>query len=254
MSRKSELIYEAMANIDEDLIASASVISNVKKRKNFPIKWISVAACFVLIITAALGIWYTRQTKIEYDYSMIKTHSSSSTGMDMPYDVEDMAEWTEGFIEFVVLSGPVETSFEYVDQASIDEAIEQNYSEEDLNAIVEMATSTYTFPHISIQIENILSEKEGSNLSKYDKIWLLGDASNHSESFVPGARFAVFVKTMESDATPVELIINYYIFYIDENDTLVPFTDDPSLMQYEGYSLEDMAELTVAAAEKLDLK
>ena len=210
----------------------------------------------LLILAITLTFISCSSKKIEYNYSMIKTHASSSADISLPYDLEDMTEWTEGFIEFVVLSEPVETSFEYVDQESIDEAIEQNYSEEDLNAVIEMATSTYTFPHISIQIENVLSEKEDSNLSNYDEIWLLGDAANHSESFVPGARFAAYAKIKESNATPVDLFINYYIFYIDENDNLIPFTDDPSLMQYKDYSVEKMADLTVeaAAAIKADVE
>ena len=57
MSRKSEILYEAMANIDDDLIASASVTSDVKKRKSFPIKWISVAACLVLMAGVGVAAW-----------------------------------------------------------------------------------------------------------------------------------------------------------------------------------------------------
>ena len=53
MSKNSEILYEAMANIDDDLIASASA-SGVKKRNVFPIKWISVAAC--LVLTAGIGV------------------------------------------------------------------------------------------------------------------------------------------------------------------------------------------------------
>ncbi len=188
-----------------------------------------------------------KEQLIEYDYSMIKTHPVESAGLTMPYDIEDMTEWTEGFIEFVVLSEPEEISFEYVDQAAIDEAIEQNYSEEDMEAVREMAISTYSFPCVSIRIENVLSEKEGRDLNEYNEIWLLGDAATHPESFVPGARFASYVKIMESDTSPVELYVNSYIYYIDENEELVPFTDDPSLVQYKGNSVEKMTELTLNA-------
>lgn len=207
-----------------------------------------------VIILTLVSCSDNKKQEIEYDYSMIKTHVSSSAGMSVSYTLEDMTDWTLGFIEFTVLSEPEEITFEYVDQASIDEAIEQNYSEEDIDAIREMSTSTYTYPKTSIQVENVISEKEGCNLKEYDEIWLLGDAAKYSGSFVPGARFAAYVETMESGATPVDLYVNYYIFYIDENDNLIPFTNDPSLMQYKDLSVEKMADLTLEAKAAIEAR
>lgn len=265
MSDKSELLYQAICNIDDEIIASAAAEKPAKKRRTNPIKWLSVAACFILAVGIGVGVWLpdgrtedvkvkddkTEDVKIEYNYSMIETHYSSSAGCTMPYDVENLVEWSEGFIEFVVLSEPEEITYEYINQGAIDEAIENGYSEEDLEAVKKMAIDTHTFPRISIQIENVFYEKKGVDLRQYDELWLAVDALRYSESFVPGARFAAYVEIMDDPYSPIELNIDSFIYYIDENDNLVPFTDDPSLMQYGGYSVKEMAELTLAAEAKL---
>ncbi len=247
MSDKSELLYQAMGDIDDEIIASAA--SSKKKRKTSPVKWLSIAACFILIVGIGVGVWRSGNS-IEYNYSMIETHYSSSVGFTMPYDVENMAEWSVGFIEFVVLSEPEEITFEYVNQASIDEAIEQNYSEEDMEMVYNEAIRDMTFPRVSIKVENVFYEKEGVDLDEYDEMWLTVDALKYSESFVPGARFAAYVEIMDDPYSSIELYIDSYIYYIDENDNLVPFTDDPSLVQYGGYSLEKMAKLTLGVFDK----
>ena len=192
------------------------------------------------------------QPGIEYDYSMIKTHPYESSGMSVSFSYEDMTEWSEGFIEFVVLSEPEEVTFEYVNQTAIDDAIAQGYSEEDMKIVYNDAIQEFNVQYISIQTENVFYEKEGRNLNQYDKLWLFGDATIYTESFVPGARFAAFVEIMEEDPgipkdIDLNLFINSYIFYIDENDNLIPFTDNPNLMQYKDYSVEKMADLTVEA-------
>lgn len=170
------------------------------------------------------------QQEIEYNYSMIKTHPSSSAGLTMPYDINNLTEWSDGFIEFVVISEPEDVTFEYNNQGS------------------DFRGQKMTFPQIAIQIESIFYEKEGANLKEYDKIWLAVDALNHPESFIPGARFAAYVQFMDDPYSPVDLFIDSFFYYIDENENLIPFTDDPSLMQYKDYSVEKMADLTVEAA------
>lgn len=190
---------------------------------------------------------------IEYDYSMIKTHPYESSGMSISFSYEDMTEWSAGFIEFVVTSEPEEITFEYVNQTAINDAIAQGYSEEDMKIVYNNATQEFKVPFAYIQTEDVFYEKEGLNLDQYDKLWLFGDAEIYAESFVPGARFAAFVEIMEEDPgipeeIDLDLFINSYIFYIDENDNLIPFTDNPNLMQYKDYSVEKMADLTVEAA------
>lgn len=257
MNKNSDRLLAAFSEIDEKLIEQSAPKLRTKTKNPNLLKWISVAACFVLIAGIAGGIWLTREPKIEYNYSMIKTHSSSNTGYQMPYDVKNLAEFSQGFIEFVVLSEPKEITYEYVDQKSIDDAIAQNYSEEDMEIIYREAMHNHTVPCVPIRIENVFYEKEGCELAQYDEIWLYGTAGAHQESFVQGARFAAYVEIMAMDDpniskdVPVDLYINSYIYYIDENDNLIPFTDDPSLMQYEGYSVEEMADLVFGAAEKI---
>ena len=169
----------------------------------------------------------------------------------MPYDINNLTEWSDGFIEFVVLSEPEDITFEYVNQERIDNAIKQNYSEEDMKIVYNEARQNMTFPQVAIQIENIFYEKEGANLKEYNKIWLAVDALIHSECFVPGARFAAFVQFMNDPYSPMDLYIDSYIYYIDEDENLIPFTDNPSLMQYGGYSLEKMAELALKAEAEI---
>ncbi len=57
MSDKSELLYQAICNIDDEIIASAAAAKSVKKRRTNPIKWLSVAACFILVAGIGVGVW-----------------------------------------------------------------------------------------------------------------------------------------------------------------------------------------------------
>lgn len=57
MSDKSELLYQAICNIDDEIIASAAAAKPLKKRRTNPIKWLSVAACFILVAGIGVGVW-----------------------------------------------------------------------------------------------------------------------------------------------------------------------------------------------------
>lgn len=254
-------ILDAIGNVDEECVRKAK--ENQKYRKPIWMKAATLAAGILIVAGIGVGIHISgiaepvvspsndENVAIEYNYSMIQTHPSLSAGMTMPYDINNLTEWSDGFIEFVVLSEPEEVTFEYVNQERIDNAIKQNYSEEDMKIVYNEARQKMTYPQVSILIENIFFEKEGANLKDYDKIWLAVDALKHSESFIPGARFAAYVQFMDDPYSPVDLFIDSFFYYIDENNNLIPFTDDPSLMQYGGYSLEKMAELTLTAEAKL---
>lgn len=52
---KSEKLFEAMADVDEKYIAEAKVDTTNSKKKPF-VKWISIAACFAVILGVGIGI------------------------------------------------------------------------------------------------------------------------------------------------------------------------------------------------------
>lgn len=186
--------------------------------------------------------------KDEYNYSMIEIHPNISAGSEVPYSVDFLAKRGFALIEFVVTSEPEDITYDYYAEYLVDAAIEHNYSEDALEAVKKEATKTITNSKVSIKINNVIHEGNYNDVNSYDEIWLLGDASLYKESFVPDARFIAFAEVNLEGKTPVELFINDYIFYIDKNENIIPFTDDPSLMQYKDYSVEKMADLTVEAA------
>lgn len=83
MSKKSEFLYEAMGNIDDDIIAAASSAKKMKKNKPNPVKWLSIAACFVLVAGIGVGVWRSGITD---------PSSAVSNGDDMPKVTDDITD------------------------------------------------------------------------------------------------------------------------------------------------------------------
>ena len=187
------------------------------------------------------------EEKIEYDYSKIEIHPMVSAGSDLPYDAATLMEWGHGLIEFVVTSEPEEVTYEYCEDYLLDVYLPENYTEEEYEEAVSKATKTYTGNKCKIKIADVISNGQNGNISDYDELWIYGDAGMYLESFVPGARFLAYVDVMNDEQSPVKLYVTSYLFYIDAEDNVVPFTDDPSLMQYNGESVSEMSEISLAA-------
>ena len=189
----------------------------------------------------------TAEEKIEYDYSKIEIHPMVSAGCDLPYDAATLMEWGHGLIEFVVTSEPEEVTYEYCEDYLLDVYLPENYTEEEYEEAKKKATETRSVNKISIKITDVVSEGIYGDLSGYEELWLRGDAGVYPESFVPGARFLAYVEVQNDIQSPIELHVTDYIFYIDSKEKVVPFTDDPSLMQYNGESVSEMSEISLAA-------
>jgi len=56
MSKKSERLYEILQDMDDDMIAVSAPV-NKKAQKTSPLKWLSIAACFILVTGIGVGVW-----------------------------------------------------------------------------------------------------------------------------------------------------------------------------------------------------
>lgn len=56
MNKKSERLYEILQDMDDDMIVLSAPV-NKKVQKASPLKWLSVAACFILIAGIGVGVW-----------------------------------------------------------------------------------------------------------------------------------------------------------------------------------------------------
>ncbi|MBQ4054606.1 MAG: hypothetical protein IJD17_02750 [Clostridia bacterium] len=56
MSKKSERLYEILQDMDDDMIAVSAPV-NKKAQKTSPLKWLSIAACFILLTGIGVGVW-----------------------------------------------------------------------------------------------------------------------------------------------------------------------------------------------------
>lgn len=239
MSRKSELIYEAMANIDEDLIASASAVPDVKKRK-FPVKWISVAVCFVLIVSAAFAVWRTVQPGIEYDYSNIKTYhyqgNNSGTALSVPLPFDEICKNEDCLIEFTV-TGDYRT--EQVD-----------FSPPVTSAAIG-ADFLYDLPVIPIRIDEIVFQKEGEfDVAGFEEVWLPLLFAEYKGAYVKGGRFLAFATVTDYsepgfEDTPMDFSIGLAVFFIDENEKLVPFFDRMPYKWFDGIDKEEFIDAVI---------
>lgn len=187
------------------------------------------------------------EEKIEYDYSNIEIHPDLSAGSELPYTVEDLVNYGLALIEFVVTSEPQEVTYEYCEQYLLDLYLPENYTEDEYEEAKKQATETRTVDKVSIKITNVVLKGEYGDVSSYDELWLRGDAGVYPESFVPGARFLAYVEVQNDEQSPIELHVTDYLFYIDSKEKAVPFTDDPSLIQYNGESVSEMSKISLTA-------
>ncbi len=56
MSKKSERLYEILQDMDDDMIVASAPV-NKKAQKPSPLKWLSIAACFILVAGIGVGVW-----------------------------------------------------------------------------------------------------------------------------------------------------------------------------------------------------
>lgn len=56
MSKKSERLYEILQDMDDDMIVASAPV-NKKVQKTSPLKWLSIAACFILVTGIGVGVW-----------------------------------------------------------------------------------------------------------------------------------------------------------------------------------------------------
>lgn len=56
MSKKSERLYEILQDMDDDMIVASAPV-NKKVQKTSPLKWLSIAACFILVAGIGVGVW-----------------------------------------------------------------------------------------------------------------------------------------------------------------------------------------------------
>ena len=78
MNKKSERLYEILQDMDDDMIVLSAPV-NKKIQKASPLKWLSIAACFILIAGIGVGVWR----------SGITDPSSAVSGPDDSPEVSD---------------------------------------------------------------------------------------------------------------------------------------------------------------------
>ncbi|MBQ2720471.1 MAG: hypothetical protein IJF23_02935, partial [Clostridia bacterium] len=262
MSKKSEFLYEAMGNIDDDIIAAASSAKKIKKKKPNPVKWLSIAACFILVAGIGVGVWMSgigrpavvpsngEESSEKYNRTEMVAYPAACS---LPYSTTTFAELGLSMIEFVVLSEPQKVDYEVFESYEVWKYLSNsyNYTEEEYAAAVEKATKTYSAYKLPVRIENVFTEGKYKNVSSYDEIWLVGYAFRYPEGFAEGGRFVAYADIRSRSDGPVELNVNDCVFYVDQNRELFSYFKDPSLMQYNGKTVEEMAKLTLAAEKEV---
>lgn len=170
-----------------------------------------------------------KESQIEYDYSKITTHHYESPGLSIPIAFEKICKSSSCLIEFTV-SGDYRT--------------EQRDLSPSVTSKLIGADFLYDFAVVPVSIDKIIFQKEGVDVSQFDELWLLGAMNGYQESFVKGGRFIAFATVLDkSDPefkdVPMDLSISKEVFFVDENEKLVPFFDIDPFMFFKDVKMDD---------------
>lgn len=169
------------------------------------------------------------ESQIEYDYSKITTHHYESPGLSIPITFEKTCKSSSCLIEFTV-SGDYRT--EQID-----------LSPPETSKLIG-ADFLHDFAVVPVSIDKIIFQKEGVDISQFDEIWLLGAMDGYQDSFIKGGRFIAFATVIdktdpEFKDVPMDLSISKEVFFVDENEKLVPFFDIDPFMFLKDVKMND---------------
>lgn len=201
----------------------------------------------VLLLVLVCMIFTVSCGKNEYVYSHITTHENTSSLSGVAVEFDKFCKNTYCLIEFTVSGDYTTKEYSYVDQRAVDAAIAEGLTGEDLEREKAFATLDMNLIGVPIKIEDVIFEDDNANVLENDTIWLVGDLSKHAESFPENSRFVAFAVMNDSEIPIDFMVTNNCLFYIDENECLVPFFEDQLFNGFVGISLEEFKAKAIEA-------
>lgn len=190
--------------------------------------------CFLTIIMllSLSSCSNKNESIIEYDYSNIKTHHYESTMSSIPITFDTLCSSENCLVEFTV-SGD-------------SRIVEQEVSYEDLN----ITPHTVQYTVIPINIDKIVFQNENIDVSQFKEVWLPIMFSGYRDSYVKGGRFLAFASVVNHSETgfediPMDFYIGGKVFYIDENEKLVPFFDLTPYKWFDGVNKDEFIDTVI---------
>jgi len=274
MKNKSERLYEILGQVDDDIVERTDPEKVGKTKKTSNLKWLSIAACFVLVTVIGVVAWNVGMPKSTplIDDNITETDRVIQPPADESYiktyevnNGNSVAKWLNmeelliaGYVaEFTVIGEAETESYTYFDEEYYNlvmEDMENNgveLTEEEHSVIKENNTRTITNVFLPVEYEKIYPSEDAvtSDLS-HKKICSYIPGNILEESFVEGAKFLVITWDLGTDANPNVLVLKEYVFYIDSENRLTPVFDIPTLEGYNGYTVDEFIEEVTPLFEK----
>ena len=274
MKNESERLYEILGQVDDEIVERTDPEKIVKTKKASNFKWLSIAACLVLVTVIGVVAWNVDMPKSTplIDDNITETDRVIQPPADESYiktyevnNGNSVAEWLNmeelliaGYVaEFTVIGEAETESYTYFDEEYYNLVMEDmknngvELTEEEHSVIKENNTRTITNVFLPVEYEKIYPSEDAvtSDLS-HKKICSYISGNILEESFVEGAKFLVITWDLGTDANPNIPVLKEYVFYIDSVNRLTPVFDIPTLEGYNGYTVDEFIEEVTPLFEK----
>ena len=266
MKNKSERLYEILGQVDDDIVERTDPEKVVKTKKATNFKWLSIAACFILVTVIGVVAWKaglpesspivddnTTETdgKISppADESYIKTYEVDDDSYQRVWITMEQLLKSAYVAEITVIGESKTESSTDFDEDYYNLVIEDmknngiELTEEELEIIKEQNTRTRTRTYLPVRYDKIYPSE---NLVKSDlsqgtiRSYILQTILE--EAFVVGARFLVITWDLNLESPDDVPPLKEYVFYIDSENRLTPVFDIPTTAGYAGYTVDEFIE------------
>ncbi len=266
MKNKGERLYEILGQVDDDIVERTDPEKVVKTKKASSFKWLSIAACFVLVTVIGVVAWKTgfpesspivddNTTEINQkiqppaDESYIKTYEANGDSYQrMWLTMEQLLE--SAYVAEITVIGESESNYVTLfDEDYYNLVIEDmknngiELTEEEVEIIKNNNTHTIPRTYLPVRYDKIYpSEDVVNNDLSHETIRSYILRTVLEEAFVVGARFLVITWDSTLDSPDNVPPLNEYVFYIDSENRLTPVFDIPTTAGYAGYTVDEFIE------------